>query len=279
MVCSGEGDFHCTRVLTACAFSFSCAQQQGRHGQALPGRLSQPNLRAVLLDTRGPEIRTGKLRNDATGKETIHLQAGSTITLQTSHEWRDAGSTSTDLFVDYANIAKCLHLGMKVLLDDGTVRLTVQSANPEQGSVACIIDNSGEIRSRAGVNLPGAETDMPAMSEKDRIDIKYGLQIGVDYVAASFIQNAAGVREIRSYMKHVMTNEMGADWDMEKFPIPLIISKIESVSALQHFDEILEESDGVSNSADLFVGSFDLLPFSLYIVISACPSSFVINII
>jgi pyruvate kinase len=86
-----------------------------------------------------------------------------------------------------------------------------------------------------------AETDLPAMSAKDKTDIKYGLEIDVDYLAASFIQSADGVREIRSYMKKC-AEELG--WEKHR-PLPLIISKIESASALIHFDEILDESDGI----------------------------------
>ena len=130
--------------------------------------------------------------------------------------------------------------GMKVLLDDGAVILTVTQINDNDGCVVCSIDNSGELRSRAGVNLPGAETDLPAMSDKDKKDIKYGLEIDVDYVAASFIQTAEGVTEIRNYMREC-AKEMG----LADRPLPLIISKIESQSALKHFDEILQESDGI----------------------------------
>ena len=130
--------------------------------------------------------------------------------------------------------------GMKVLLDDGAVILTVTSINNSDGSVVCSVDNSGELRSRAGVNLPNADTDLPAMSEKDMKDIKYGLEIDVDYVAASFIQTADGVREIRNFMK-ACAKELG----VSDRPLPLIISKIESASALTNFDEILEESDGI----------------------------------
>ena len=130
--------------------------------------------------------------------------------------------------------------GMKVLLDDGAVILTVTEINESDGSVVCTVDNSGELRSRAGVNLPGAETDLPAMSDKDKKDIKYGLEIDVDYVAASFIQTADGVTEIRDYMK-ACAEEMG----LGDRPLPLIISKIESQSALKHFDAILKESDGI----------------------------------
>ena len=198
------------------------------------------DVRATLLDTRGPEIRCGKLAHDDSGHETISLVKGESITLQTKAEYSEAGTT-TDLFINYNKLHECLHPGMKVLLDDGAVILTVTDINYTDGSVVCSIDNSGELRSRAGVNLPMAETELPAMSEKDKKDIKYGLEIDVDYVAASFIQTPEAVREIRDYMKET-AKELG--WDDSR-PLPLIISKIESASALKHFDEILEESDGI----------------------------------
>jgi len=204
------------------------------------------NVRAVLLDTRGPEVRSGKLAGDTSGKETVNIEAGSTVALRTTDEYRE-NSTACDLFIDYPKLAKCLVPGMKVLLDDGAIILTVTEAEAgkENGSVYTTADNSGEIRSRAGVNLPGAETDLPAMSEKDKIDIKYGMTKDVDYVAASFIQNAEGVREIRAYME-ACAEELEAEGHWEAgHPLPLIISKIESVSGLKHFDAILEESDGI----------------------------------
>ena len=202
------------------------------------------NLRAILLDTRGPEIRTGKLKNDHSGHETVHFETGETVTLRTNPEWAETGSTEKDLFIDYAHLAKSLRPGMKVLLDDGAISLTVQSAESNKdyhGTVTCTVDNSGDLRSRAGVNLPGAETDLPAMSEKDKVDIKYGMTKDIDFVAASFIQNAEGVHEIRRYVKDV-AEELG--WD-KNAPLPLIISKIESMSALKNFDAILEASDGI----------------------------------
>ncbi|KAG7346523.1 pyruvate kinase [Nitzschia inconspicua] len=195
---------------------------------------------ATLLDTRGPEIRSGKLAHDTSGHETISLVKGNTITLQTSDKYAEQ-STDQNLFINYSKLHKCMSPGMKVLLDDGAVILTVTQVNDADGTVICSIDNSGELRSRAGVNLPMAETDLPAMSEKDKTDIKYGLEIDVDYVAASFIQTADGVREIRDYMRQC-AKEMG--WAPDR-PLPLIISKIESASALKHFDEILQQSDGI----------------------------------
>lgn len=202
------------------------------------------DIRATLLDTRGPEIRSGKLKNDSSGHATISLVQGGTITLRTDQKYEQEGSTETDLFINYSKLHKSLSPGMKVLLDDGAVILTVTDVETDKelyGAVTCTIDNSGDLRSRAGVNLPMAETDLPAMSDKDRTDIKYGLEIDVDYVAASFIQNAEGVREIRRYMKDC-AKEMG--WE-ENRPLPLIISKIESGSGLRNFDEILAVSDGI----------------------------------
>lgn len=197
-----------------------------------------------MLDTRGPEIRTGKLKNDHSGHETISLVKGETITLRTSKQYEEEGSTEKDLFINYSKLHKSMKPGMKVLLDDGAVILTVMDVESDKeyfGAVTCTIDNSGEIRSRAGVNLPMAETDLPAMSDKDRNDIKYGMVIDVDYLAASFIQNADGVREIRRYMKDCAKE---LDWE-ENRPLPKIISKIESASGLKNFDEILQESDGI----------------------------------
>lgn len=187
----------------------------------------------------------GKLAGDHSGHETIHIESGAEVTLCTTDDVRDGGSTAENLYIDYSKLASCLSPGMKVLLDDGAIILTVTKIGTDGTSVVCTADNSGELRSRAGVNLPGAETDLPAMSAKDRVDIKYGMTKDVDYVAASFIQNAEGVREIRTYMEEC-AKELAAEgkWEEGK-PLPLIISKIESQSALSHFDDILEESDGI----------------------------------
>lgn len=147
--------------------------------------------------------------------------------------------------MDYPKLHKCVQPGNIILLSDGTIQLTVTTVNSTSddsyGSIICRIDNSGDLRSRAGVNLPGIETDLPAMSAKDKRDIKYGMTKDVDYVAASFIQNADGVRQIKKYMRECAKE---LKWD-DSYPLPLIISKIESVSALRNFDSILEESDGI----------------------------------
>ena len=207
-----------------------------------PGCQHQQDVRAILLDTKGPEIRSGKLANDTSGHETITLVAGNSITLHTDDKTRDQGSDEKNLFIDYKGLSKCLKPGMKVLLDDGAVTLTVKSTNVGSGTVECVIENTGDLRSRAGVNLPLADTsDLPAMSDKDRADILYGMSMDIDFVAASFVQTAAGVREIRQHITDC-ANKLG--WD-KSHPLPLIISKIETAGALKHFDGILAESDGI----------------------------------
>mmetsp|Transcript_4235 Transcript_4235/g.8100 ORF Transcript_4235/g.8100 Transcript_4235/m.8100 type:complete len:581 (+) Transcript_4235:140-1882(+) len=219
-------------------------QCEGRHGNIQHEKDGERNVRAVLLDTRGPEIRMGKLKNDFSGHETIHLTAGNEVNLRTSEDWSHNGSTETDIFIDYPKLHKVLSPGSKILLDDGAIILTVkdvESSKEFHGNVVCTIDNSGDLRSRAGVNLPGAETDLPALSVKDKVDIRYGMTKDVDYIAASFVQSAAHVREIKAYVKQCAQE---LEWD-PSYPLPLIISKIESQTALKNFDEILKESDGI----------------------------------
>ena len=195
--------------------------------------------RAILLDTKGPEIRSGKLAHDESGHATMTLEVGQTITLQTSAIYATT-STTDDLYIDYPSLATAVQIGGKVLLDDGAIILTVVSTDRSQGTVTCKIENTGELRSRAGVNLPLADTsDLPALSEKDKADIAYGLTKDIDYVAASFVQTAQGVRDIKSYLAKAAA---AVNW---QGPLPMVISKIESASALHHFDEILAVSDGI----------------------------------
>ena len=104
----------------------------------------------------------------------------------------------------------------------------------------CVADNTGELGARKGVNLPGSVVDLPAMAPKDRTDLAYGLGHDMDYVAASFVRTAEGVREIRDYAAEVVREKFGPE-----HPIPLIISKIESQEALDNWDEILNESDAI----------------------------------
>jgi pyruvate kinase len=191
------------------------------------------NVRGVLLDTRGPEIRTGKLADDASGHATVTFATGDVVTLCTDDAARDGGSTAARLYVDYPRLADCLAPGAKVLLDDGAVVLTVTAADAARGEVTCAADNAGELRSRAGVNLPGAATDLPAMSAKDRVDIRYGMTKDVDYVAASFVQNAAGVREIRAYLAECAAELADEGLRAPGRPLPLVIRCVQLHNAIQ----------------------------------------------
>jgi pyruvate kinase len=135
-----------------------------------------------------------------------------------------------------------------VLLDDGAIVLHVTNTDMTNNTVTATIHNTGQLRSRAGVNLPLADTaqHLPALSEKDQNDITYGMTsiADIDYIAASFVQTAQHVIDIRQHIMNIAQHQQSTDWQQQQ-PLPLIISKIETASALQHFDEILQVSDGI----------------------------------
>lgn len=178
---------------------------------------------AVLLDTKGPEIRTMSLANGD-----VLLEAGQTFTLTTD---QTVIGDATKVAVTYENLATDLAVGNTILLDDGLIELTVTEISGSD--VICKVENTGELGNKKGVNLPGVKVNLPALSEKDRADIAWGCQQGIDFVAASFIRKASDVHEIRE----VLTANGG-----EKVKI---ISKIENQEGVDNFDEILEASDGI----------------------------------
>lgn len=195
---------------------------------------------AVLLDTQGPEIRTGGLRvvreqNNRRAKVTI--EKGADVVLSTDPALAD-DSDAARIFVTYGKLAESVGVGSKVLLDDGAIILEVKAISG--GEVHCVAENTGELGARKGVNLPGSVVDLPAMAPKDRKDLAYGLAHDMDYIAASFVRTAEGVREIREYAAEVVREKFGPE-----HPIPLIVSKIESQEALDNWDEILDESDAI----------------------------------
>lgn len=207
---------------------------------------------SVLLDTKGPELRTGKLLNDITGHDTIELIAGNSITLHGNMETlpleNEGKSTVTDLYIPFPVLASVLNVPNRtVLLDDGAIVLQVIHTNIQNNTVTAMIQNTGQLRSRAGVNLPLADTaqHLPALSQKDQNDITYGMtsMADIDFIAASFVQTAQHVIDIRQHIINIAQQQSNT-WQQHQ-PLPLIISKIETASALQHFDEILEVSDGI----------------------------------
>lgn len=178
---------------------------------------------AVLLDTKGPEIRTMQLADGD-----VLLEAGQTFTLTND---QTVIGDKTRVAVTYPDLPKDLSVGNTVLLDDGLLSLTVTELTDTD--VVCRVENTGELGNKKGVNLPGVSVKLPALSDKDKGDLVFGCEQKVDFVAASFIRKASDVIEIRE----LLTANGGADIK--------IISKIENQEGVDNFDEILEASDGI----------------------------------
>lgn len=176
----------------------------------------------LILDTKGPEIRTKLLK-----EEPAKLEKGNKFTLTTD----DIEGDSTKVSVTYEDFAKDLHVGATVLIDDGLIELKVLEINGND--VVCEIINSGMLGSRKGINLPNVSIKLPALTEKDIDDIKFGIKMGFDYIAASFIRSASDVLSIRK----VLEENGGSDIK--------IISKIENREGVDNIDAILEVTDGI----------------------------------
>ena len=179
---------------------------------------------AILLDTKGPEIRTIKLENG----DDVDLVAGQEFTFTT--DITVVGDKNT-VAVTYAGFAKDLSVGNTILVDDGLIEMEVTAITDTE--VKCNVLNNGALGENKGVNLPGVSVQLPALSEKDKADLKFGCEQGVDFVAASFIRKADDVKEIRELL-----NANGGESIH-------IISKIENQEGVDNFDEILELSDGI----------------------------------
>jgi len=218
----------------------------GRHAELAAGsKMTMPNnLRAILVDTKGPEIRTGPLQGNA---EVQEFGVGSIVEVTIEDVSNDDAPASPEgphrLSMDYQSIAKTLHVGSQVLLDDGLIALEV--THVENNSVTCVALNAGPIKKNKGVNLPNAELDLPALTDKDKRDLKWSCDVGADYVAASFIRTAGNVRSVKAYLDRCIA-EMPPPTNGSHLPLrPLVISKIESKEGVDNFDEILRESDGI----------------------------------
>lgn len=177
---------------------------------------------AILLDTKGPEIRLGDFEN---GSEI--LEEGDEFTL-TSEE---CPGTKERVSTTYKALPSQVSLGTSILIDDGRVRLRV--AGTTEDEVRCIVVNGGKVSNRKGVNIPNQSLDLEYISEADRQDILFGIEMGVDYVAASFVRSGADVKVLRALL-----NENGGDRIK-------IISKIENTEGIENFKEILALSDGI----------------------------------
>ena len=183
----------------------------------------QPKQVAILLDTKGPEIRTGKLKE---GKP-VQLIAGNSFTFH--NDFSRLGD-ETQVSTTYLSLAKTVGPGDRILVSDGLIGMSVVKANLETNEVECKIENDASLGETKGVNLPGKVIDLPGITEKDAADIRFGIEQGVDFIAASFVRKRSDVEEIRDLVKHANIK---------------IISKIENQEGLDNFDDILEASDGI----------------------------------
>ncbi|KAF9196039.1 Pyruvate kinase [Haplosporangium sp. Z 27] len=179
----------------------------------------------IALDTKGPEIRTGLMKDDVE----VPISAGHEMIFSTNDQYAEA-CTGDVMYVDYKNITKVITPGKVIYVDDGVLSFKVLSVEDDHLKVQAL--NNGKLCSRKGVNLPKTDVDLPALSEKDKKDLLFGVQNNVDIIFASFIRRADDVREIRKVLgyqgQHIK-----------------IISKIENHQGVKNFDEILAETDGI----------------------------------
>lgn len=174
---------------------------------------------AIMLDTKGPEIRIGDF---ASGH--AHLKKGQTFTLCIAEVPGDESRVT----VSYKHLPKDVREGSTILIDDGLVSLTVLRLSDNE--IVCRVENEGEISDHKGVNVPGANLSMPFLSDRDRDDIRFGLEKDIDFVAASFTRCADDILEIRKLLSHRDIS---------------IIAKIENMQGVQNIDDILRVSDGI----------------------------------
>lgn len=177
---------------------------------------------AALLDTKGPEIRLGDFE---TGK--IELKKGQDFTLTA----RDIMGNQNEVSITYKQLPKDVKKGSSILLDDGLIGLEVKEVAGDD--IHCVVLNDGPVSNHKGVNVPGTDLSMEYLSEKDKADIIWGAQNDVDFIAASFVREAADVKAIRDLLKANGGESIQ------------IIAKIENAQGVRNVDEILEVADGV----------------------------------
>jgi pyruvate kinase len=179
---------------------------------------------AILLDTKGPEIRTNNMENGM-----IELQSGQEITIAMN----EVLGTNEKFSITYSGLIHDVHTGSRILLDDGLIGLEVLAVDKEKEEIRTKILNSGTLKNKKGVNVPGVQVNLPGMTEKDAQDILFGISQNVDFIAASFVRRASDVLEIRKLLEENNATHIH------------IIPKIENQEGVDNIDEILLVSDGL----------------------------------
>ena len=177
---------------------------------------------AALLDTKGPEIRTGLLK----GHQNVTLKAGDTFVLRFDESAGDASGVS----IDYRPLYKEITEGQHIFIDDGSIHLCAESVSPD--GIICRVIVGGELGERKGVNVPGASLSVPTLTEKDVSDVRWGIEHGVDYIAVSFVRTMDDVMKVRRVIE-------------ENHGRAKIIAKMETRQSVDGMDGILSVADGV----------------------------------
>jgi pyruvate kinase len=196
--------------------------------RAISARLNIPV--AILQDLQGPKIRVGSLQDGGP----VTLVDGAHLTITT----RDILGTAQTISTTYKALPQDVKVGDRILLDDGLLELRVVSFN--ETDVECVIVHGGHLGEHKGINLPGVVVSAPALTEKDRDDLRFGVAHDVDYVALSFVRTPQDVLDAKAYLQQVQEELKDKD---EHSPIPLI-AKIEKPEAVEHLDAILAVVDG-----------------------------------
>jgi pyruvate kinase len=191
-----------------------------RRARAAAERMRRPL--AILVDLSGPKIRTGVLQ----GGQPVMLEENAIFTLTTRSVNGDAREVSTN----YPGLARDVHPGARVLLDDGAIALSVERTT--ETDVVCRVINGGILNERKGINLPGIVMPIPSLTDKDRRDLQFAVREGADYIALSFVRRAEDCHEAKALIKAA-----GG-----KAPL---VAKIEKSEAIDHLEEIIAASDGV----------------------------------
>lgn len=177
----------------------------------------------ILLDTKGPEIRVTSFENGR-----VELKEGQTFTLDTDQE---LPGNEDRVSLTYVGLAKYLHRGDRILIDDGKIAMEVIEINSTQ--IVCQVQNGGTISNHKSINIPGVDIPMPYLNDVDKADILFGIEQEVDFIAASFVRSVDDVRQLRHFLE---------DNDGQEIKI---ISKIENMQGVKNLNEIIDLSDGI----------------------------------
>lgn len=177
---------------------------------------------AIMLDTKGPEIRTGAIKEG-----TVKLKNGQEFVLTS----RQVEGNAQEVSMTLPELPAQLKPGNTILVDDGAIKLTVKSTTDTD--IICRVESGGKLSDRKGINVPYVAVDMPYLSEQDKSDLLFGIENNVDFVAASFVRSRQDIIDLRKFINYNGGHDIR------------IIAKIENLQGIEAFDEILELSDGI----------------------------------